>query len=207
MASKFERYFSHRQIWTPVSQAVTYLPWASRKAEFGKKPFHNRCVNHNRTLLISMRMENVSSSRKLQRTRLGLYAVTLSSVILLLASRLAIMSETSTNNAGKHWTDDEVDHMLDRLAEWRTVGKVGDGGNFTGPAFTAVCQYLATKGYTRTSKQCISKWGTVRIFGFIFSIIAHTHQLSRSSRPSIKTSTSTSARPQALTGITRGEQT
>lgn len=133
------------------------------------------CQRNTTTVLISMRM-NVACPRKLQRNRLALYTVALSSLLVHLASCLALMSQTSSNNAGKHWSDDEVDHMLDRLAEWRTVGKVGDGGNFTTPAFTAASRYLATKSYTRTMKQCKSKYNAVSGL-VISSVIACTHQL------------------------------
>ncbi|KZP05031.1 hypothetical protein FIBSPDRAFT_967635 [Athelia psychrophila] len=71
------------------------------------------------------------------------------------------MSETSSTS-GKHWTDEETEHLLNRLIEWRQGGRVGDGNNPPKSAFTAASVYLATKGFTRSQSQCSSKWGTLK---------------------------------------------
>lgn len=100
-----------------------------------------------------------SSCHNLIQKQLLICAATL----LQLAICLAIMSETSST-AGKHWSDEEVNHLLDRLAKWQREGDYGDGGNFPQSAFTAASQYLRTKGFTRTRPQCQSKYGGVRTY-------------------------------------------
>ncbi|KAF7972826.1 hypothetical protein HWV62_16920 [Athelia sp. TMB] len=102
-----------------------------------------------------------TSSRRLQRKHILLYAAVGASVFSQLTLCLLAMSETSSTS-GKRWSVAEVDHLLDRLIDWRKTGKVGDGNNYPGAAWTAVVQYLGQKGFTRTKTQCTSKWDTLK---------------------------------------------
>lgn len=108
---------------------------------------------------------NRVSSRKLRRKHLAVSAVAVTAAFVQLSSCFALMSETSsaaaTTTAGKHWSDVEINHLLDRLIEWRTGGKFGDGGNFPQSAYTAASVYLISKGFARTPKQCDSKYSQV----------------------------------------------
>lgn len=109
---------------------------------------------------------NRLSPHRLRQKKLAVTAVAITAAFVQLSSCLALMSETSSaapasSTAGKHWSDIEINHLLDRLIEWRMGGKVGDGGNFLQSAYTAASVYLISKGFARTLKQCESKYGQV----------------------------------------------
>lgn len=107
-------------------------------------------------------MPNDNHDYRLQRRRRIICAAALSSALLHLAMATAVLSENSSTS-GKHWSNLEIEHLLDRLIELRINGVQGDGNNFPATSFTAASSYLAGKGFTRTAKQCSSKYATVRI--------------------------------------------
>lgn len=126
--------------------------------KFQQSRFKLNCQIYGRhPLIISMHASPHFSHHRLIQQRLVIY----SAIILQLATCLAIMSEASSTS-GKHWSDEEVNEMLDRLSEWRRDGNYGDGGNFPSTAFTAVSQHLRGKGFQRTRQQCQSKYSGVR---------------------------------------------
>jgi hypothetical protein len=148
--------------------------------------------------LCSLSMDNQFRRRELIHR---LWAGTV--VIAALCSHCAtiLMSIQPTPTPKAHWTDREIDSLLDCLEANKSEG---DGsGNFKDSTFakvvTAVAPFLSS-GPQKTVKHCKTKWASVRHF---FSLSLHTSlmkysSLNQHSRLSMLITTTS----RELTGIT-----
>ena len=66
-----------------------------------------------------------------------------------------------------HWNDKETEALLDHLIEKKTLGQ--GNGNFKDQVFTSAAEAISSllsSGPVKTSKNCKTKWTTVRVFIF-----------------------------------------